>query len=401
MKPASLPSTFLFALVLTALLAPSPRADEISVPGDFATIQQAIDAASFFDVIVVTGGVHAPIVIDKPLFIVGAAADRPRIRPADPGEETLPFTQDPAVTLAGVGVGTATLTGLDLGGGADGSYFGTPGAGLAGGGFEEVRLIDCNVSAAEWFFPTGLGEAADAVVLSGVPALLISHSTIQGGTGTYDLPFPFPFPLPDGGRGLLASATTVTVLDSVVRGGSGLDMDFDFAEFCPTCGQIGGGTGGIAIVADEVFHAGSVLQGGPGATLRCFTAPSTITLICTKTAGAAIVEASQVVDLPGLLLGSGPFVENSTVVLTWSSQSPSVLLAYSTFPIPPLSVGAKGWLFLHPGNLFLLPVPGGPLVSVSFPIPASTGAVGIPLGMQIFDPAVGLSRPLVTAFVPQ
>ncbi len=57
--------------VVISSLAPLAWADNITVPGDFPTIQEAIDAASPGDRILVAAGNHAGASIDKRVRISG------------------------------------------------------------------------------------------------------------------------------------------------------------------------------------------------------------------------------------------------------------------------------------------------------------------------------------------
>jgi hypothetical protein len=112
------------ALAFSALLTQSSFAGQLHVPGDHATLQGAIDAASAGDVIVVAGGVHPPITIDRPLTIVGEDGDRPTIRyhtgPEKPGPSC---GQQPAIRLAGSGAGVVVLASLDIEGHTDGFFY--------------------------------------------------------------------------------------------------------------------------------------------------------------------------------------------------------------------------------------------------------------------------------------
>ena len=384
------------------ILATSVVADQVRVPEDFSTLQAAVNAAQPGDVIIVTGGVHPPVVINKALTLVGDWSDRPVIRPASPGEETNPFVQDAAVTLAGPGSGTVTLSMFELAGTADASYFGTAGQALSGGGFSEVRVVHCELVAPSWFQPTGIGLAPHAIALDGdVGWLLVSQSTVIGGEGTYDAAPSGPLTLPSGGDGIRAPSTSVTVVDSFVRGGDGMDVVYNGGIYAPTgCDDVSGGLGGRGVVASALHHAASQLMGGDGAELNVFSPLGGLFYLCTRPSGAAIAGMSDVVDLPGTLFGSGAMVSGSTWTLTWFASSPSVLLVLSPALVPPLDVGSKGLLFMDPNQLFFIALPGAGLMNTSFPVPADMSLLGWPLALQIYDAQVGLTRPVYSSFVP-
>jgi hypothetical protein len=396
-------STLLLAIASTLILASPVHADQILVPQDWADLQVAIDKAAPGDVIVITGGIHAPVVVKKSLTLVGSHASRPFVRVANPGEELSFPDQGPAILLAGSGSGVVTLANLDLGGTTDGSYFGVAGEAIAGGGFDELRVMHCTLTAPTWFFPTGVGFAPDAVELEAdVEHLLLSDSVVVGGEGTYDFPPTQPFDIPVGGAGVDAPATTVTVVDSTVRGGGGLDMVFNIVFYCPSdCDDVDFGEGGPAVTALAVHHAGSLLAGGEGATVHCASPTGAMTLICTRASGPAVSGASSVVALPGTLFGSGDLVTGSYWTLTWSSPSPTVFLVFSPTPMAPLDLGPKGLLFMDPDVMLIEALPGGALQSASFFIPADATFYGVPLAIQVYDPATGLTRPVFGAFTPQ
>ncbi len=63
-------AAMVFLSVVAVNLTPV-RADTIHVPWQFANLQDAINFADPGDVILVDGGTHGPIVVDRPLTIVG------------------------------------------------------------------------------------------------------------------------------------------------------------------------------------------------------------------------------------------------------------------------------------------------------------------------------------------
>jgi hypothetical protein len=75
-KIVSLLITMLLALSLLSLVPPSTLADTITVPGDYASIQEAVDNVADGDVITVAPGTYIEnIVIDNPNASRSVVAD--------------------------------------------------------------------------------------------------------------------------------------------------------------------------------------------------------------------------------------------------------------------------------------------------------------------------------------
>ena len=72
------------------LVAASSGSAQVYVPGDYATIQDAIDSVAAGTVIVVNGGTYDAIVIDKAVTLVGD----PMPTIDNSSSETVPFVQD-------------------------------------------------------------------------------------------------------------------------------------------------------------------------------------------------------------------------------------------------------------------------------------------------------------------
>ena len=106
------------------------------------------------DVIIVDGGTHGPLVIDKALTIVGVDSNPPFIRNALPGAVP-PFSP---VHLAGPGSGVVTLSKMVIGGTVDGAFFSLPHQGISGGGFDELRITHSQVDAPFWSNFTGIAR---------------------------------------------------------------------------------------------------------------------------------------------------------------------------------------------------------------------------------------------------
>ena len=148
----NIPNPFSLAALLlgSALgsLAPAVAA-QVSVPGDFATPQDAVDGSPAGSTIVIAGGVWGTLVIDKELAIVG---DPQVTFEGAIGPPTGFKGLAPAIYLDGPGAGRVTLVNVLT----SASYEGFRGfqpshvtAGIAGGNFDSLRLYDCTILGVE------------------------------------------------------------------------------------------------------------------------------------------------------------------------------------------------------------------------------------------------------------
>jgi len=176
----------LLALLLTPWLAHTAQAEVLHVPAQFAQLQDAIAAAAPGDVILIQGGTHEDVVIDKPLHLAGHATARPLFTPLE-WDGSLPFDTTPAVTLAGPGQGAVTLSAIDFGG-STGSVFATQNTpAIEGGGFAELRLLHCDIQAPTWVDPPLLTLGLDAAQVGALvddlgSALTSSGPAVNGST---------------------------------------------------------------------------------------------------------------------------------------------------------------------------------------------------------------------------
>lgn len=389
-------SRFLLGAASLLLCAPLLSA-QLRVPQDFATIQDAIDGAVTGEVILVTGGEHGPFVIDKPLTIIGSDSARPLLRPYNTMEfQSLPApSYDPPVTLAGTGSGTVTLAGLDIGGELWWEYQ-TSAPAIGGGGFDELRVLHCNVKAPTW--PTLGNPFSSAAVDVDVAQLLVRDSVVVGGKAGFNGGW-ISFDVPVGGAGI-RSTGDVQLFDSAVRGGEGFDVTF----FDPTssgpasCDQLSNGDGGVGIVTPGTLHvATSLIEGGPGADVHVDD-DVTVNFLCTRPDGE-LIDVGQSVSMDDDLTGSGPLVPDTHWTL--HSISPSAtggLLMISAQPIPPVA-SAAGLLYMQPGQFTLAPI-GLSAVDVTFAIRDEPALYGATVVVQRYDFAQGsLSRPVHATLV--
>lgn len=386
---------FATSFVMLGLLSVAAAAGQIDVPGTYPTIQDGINAASPGDVIIVSGGTYAPIIIDKPLTILG----NPSATIDNTGHSSTGSSVDPAVLLAGPGAGRVVLSGLEIGGKADGMIFGISGCGIEGGGFDDLWVVDCEVTSAEWNFLTGIGEGKPAILLGGnqfppLGSLLVADSTVTGGFSDTDACDVWVSSFPPGAAAIEASGSVVTVLDSQVTGGRGPGICFT-PSMCPganPCGVINGGKGGAGVVAQTLLRAGGTVVGGAGGMVSCTGAPP-----CSLEDGPDAT-AGTIVDMGSAFQANGQPLLGGNWNFFWNTPSSLALLVFSPLPAPPISLGGKGWLFLNPSALLLFPVASGGVTYTQFSLPNDPNLVGLSIGLQIYDGSSGLTRPVIGVF---
>ena len=372
-----------FALALASLAGPA-LASELHVPGDYPTLQGAIDAAAAGDVIVVSGfGSYGPLVLDKPLTILG-----------NPQVDILVGCDAPApnhgLRLEGPASGTVVLANARL---LTQDCF-QPASGIGGGGFDELHLL--NVSYYPWSGLTGLGDSAPSVQVD-VPYLLVEGSTLYGGIPDSD--HCASFLLGDGYPAIEAPASVVTILGSTITGGG--EASFYCCDFC-TCaaGLPSGGAGGDAVVANEVFvDAASTVTGGKGSTFYAYDFPGgTPTPCASKPDGVAYV-ATLVHQLPGDITSSSVIPLGGTWTLNYDVPGPNAWLFLSTDLQPPTLIPGAGFSFLAtPTPVGLLPTAGPQ--ALSFGIPPAPALLGLQGAFQILDSTLGLTAPAVGLLGP-
>lgn len=386
----------LLAAVATLIIAPGVPA-QIYVPADYPLIQQAVDAASPGDVIVIKDlpGLQGPnpVIIDKPLSLVG-----------DPEFEL--FAADCAgpgagphggLYLAGPGSGTVRIIGLRVLWGQDCLY---PPPAIAGGGFEAVHLYDANLIGTAGA-QSGSGFSGAAIDLSVERLVVVDSSIVGGSIRSYNC----SQPLADAGAAIRVVGGTVSVLNSTIQGGQGL-LSFCCSCACPTDLSVLLGRGGPGVTTDELYQAFSNITGGQGASFYAYPQDATGTSVfCGQLPSGPALQVGSQVPITGELLvlqGDGLLHLGQDEWLTWSypSSSSTMLNLFMTPGVgAPLQI-KNGVLFLDPQFLALLGSYFPAQASVQLTVPVDTALLGVDLVLQAYSSADGLSTPIITAIVP-
>lgn len=357
--------------------------------GAFTTLQAALNAAQPNDVIWVKGGSYANVTVAKPVTIV-----------AEPAATILPQTvaassmhhQEAAVTLAGSGSGAVRFTNVTIGGTVDASFFGSWEAGITGGGFGSLALHRCVVKGPVPFFPTGGGSGRAAIDV-GVGALWITNCTITGGSNTNDFCSAQFFA--NGAPGVRTTGS-VTILDSTVVGGAASDAYYCAGgpnplppQPCP-CTEFAG-IGGPGVVAPTAFVSGSSVAGGEG--LEVVNVDAGGAPYGQQPSGPPF-QVSALFALPADLASSGPPRLGQPWSMSWLTSGQSNLALFGAGPGAPLKAGSAGWFFLNPlPALLATALPNG-ANSLNTTVPNQAALIGLPVGLQVYDPTSGLTRPL-------
>jgi hypothetical protein len=378
------------ALLLASLLPARPAADVLHVPGDYLNPQAAIDAAMPGDVVVIHGGTWTTLRLDKPLTLIGDPA--PVLLPQQKG-----FLLVSPLVLAGSGRGEVVVANIEFGGAAvdDSVTYLEPA--ISGDGFRELYVYDSKVVAPVWmpWVPSGIAYGESGIRTS-VPFVLVERSLVQASKSNSDTtPVTFDF---DGVPAIDAPGTVV-VLDSTILGG-------DAGEYCmipgPGCGSCCSGSygqGGPGIVCSELFHSGSEILGGKGATWFGASGFSSCAVVCSVSDSGLPFGVGSEVSLPSDLAASGPFQLGEPLTLTWSTTGPSQLF-FSFGAEPPLPVPGLGWIFLDVKKTVPLGVLPATTGASSVAIPAEPALAGIPAAFQLFDFEGILGRPVSGVLMP-
>lgn len=409
-------STSVLALGLALTLAPTSAhaLDVLHVPGDFATLQDALDAAAPDDTIVIDGGEHLYTRIEKPVTLVGRAANEPYLTVDAGGVTTSPGSdpeQFPALVIDDPG-GLVTLVGVKVGGVTSATTVPHTSGSLTASGAGDVRVLHSTVRAVAFVegaeFALGSGTMG---VGFGIDSLTVVDSRVLG-AGHLSTAFYYCYQNlhPSfSGLGVFTNRPPV-LLDSEVLGGSsyknagyGPSCDGITSYVPASCDELSGGMGGTALaVQGDAWVADTTLTGGRGATVFWDGDAPPPGFPCAKPSGAPF-SGDQLVELGNgvALSSSGAMVENRPWSLSWEVGEGAILLMGPALVEPQTRPGDTA-LFVDPDEITIRPIPQAGAGSMSGNVGALDEALlGKVMAFQIYTPGEGLSRPVLTAFQPQ
>jgi hypothetical protein len=385
---------FLLALCLLGVCASLVSAEEIHVPGDYPDLKTAVRWASAGDVILVsTGVIQDPVVIDKSLTILGDPVLKIGVKCGFDPICTLCPPADHGFRLEGPGAGRVVI------GNAVSFHLDCfwPASVIGGGGFEELHVFNSTFSAT--IALSGVANGFSTIKVD-VPHVLIDGSEVVGGKPDADDCYGDGHLPSEIYAAIEAPASEVTILSSRISGGG--DSHFYCCMGGCTCPAElpSGGDGGHGVVANAVFvDSASVVTGGEGSTFFAKLSSSDPGVQCgTKPDGAAFV-AGAVHPLPGAIAGSGVTPLGGTFTLTFNVPGPLAVLFVSPQIRAPVHIHGAGFSYLA-SPLFVGPIPSGAPQSLGFPVPPSAALLGLEGGFQIFDATLGLTAPAVCLLAP-
>jgi len=379
-------------LLASVALDATASAQVIRVPGDYPTPQDAVDHAPPGATIRVSG-TWTSVVIDRPLTLLGPATFE--------GRWTGSCCIDAPIQLAGPGHGTVVVSDIATGQEwVQGSYLISLPAGIQGGGFDELHVIDSVIMSPTCHFYTQwqcylhgeiLGRPGIEVGIDGdVPTVIIERSEVRGGSNGNDMQNGTPY---NGCPGVLAPGSTVVALDSLIVGGSSDDLYYYWTCESVPCWN---GEGGPAVVADALFHSDTELRGGYGAARYSWlTEPPWIEYCgCTGADGVPSITVEPPVALKPTLSLRPPAETRPRLELEYDGPSGAQL--FFSFGIRAPVVGVTGSpmglpLLLKAPIRWLGPVESGLTV---LQIPFQMSLIGSEVAFQAYHARAGFSRPV-------
>lgn len=373
---------------------------QVFVPGSFSTPQAAIDGSPAESTIIVAGGTWGPLTIDKAITLIGHPAPT---FVADDGPNFHYNGQDPAIFLDGPGSGQVTLVNVICSASfmrflPSGSSISRVTPGIAGGGFDELHVYDCTISAVEWdrSILTGVGLGEPGIELGrehvAPTRLWVQGSLVRGGQTSDD---GFLDTIPPTNPGAISSDGDVVLIDSTIIGGSYIPQFVSILS--PDCF---GTVGGVAVDCEQLYDSGSLLLAGQSAFYTEVPSGNT----CQAPPGPNLDVSRRISGTTQLFLQGRPRVGRRFSVLWNLPACASEPMLIITEGFGSQLCGSFGTLFLNltPGTLLNnITIRSGPTGIVDLHIPDDARLIGFEAAFQVFVPGgAGMSSPLGVVVLP-
>lgn len=337
-----------------------------------------IDSAVAGSVLRVPAGNWSPIVIDKPLTLIGDDGAFFESRTAFP----------PVIELAGQGTGKVTLVNLGVGGNIEGCWANTMAGGITGGGFETLEVFECDIAAPEYLCVADSGSAGGPGISVTIGHVLVVQSNVRASWGRGR------FCEQDrGAAGIDAPSSLVEIYDSTIAGSSFIDPCFDSSSVPPTCPDpsLVALASGPGIRAGVLRGEGNVVTGGGATTWRSFTQTGVNFwegewADCGTGADGGGILASRVFSYAHDLDVTGSPTVGGTLALSWTVPRPLSALYCQVG-----SDATRGkWCLTSRAIQLVL---SGPTGSIQGRLPRRIGILGATLAFQVYGFNHYQSRP--------
>jgi len=347
----------------------------VQAPGDF---QSWIDSAAPESVLRVPAGSWNPIVIDKPLTLIGDDGAVFEGRAAFP----------PVIELAGQGTGKVTLANIDVRGSIQGCLADAMAGGITGGGFETLEVFECDIAAPEYLCVADSGSVGGPGISVTTGHVLVVQSTVRASWGRG--------PFCEQGRGaagIEAPSSLVEIYDSTVAGSSFIDPCFDSSSVPPSCpdSSMMAQAAGPGVRADVLRGEGNVVAGGAPTSWRSFTQTGVNSwegewADCGAGPGGGEILAPRVFSFASDLDLTGSPTLGGTLTLSWTVPRP-----LSALYVQVGSDATRGkWCLTSRAIQLVL---SGPTGTIQGRLPLRIGILGATLAFQVYGFNHYQSRP--------
>jgi hypothetical protein len=361
--------------------------------GDYTDLQTALNQVASGEIIHVRGGSFDPIIITKPVTIIGSPAPVINVGPPQAG------IQPAVITLAGPGSGAVILANIVVGGILDGFISSRVNPAINGSGFSELLISRSIIQAPYWQHSSLSGTATGGRAIKvTVSEITISHSTISASASDTNSCYGYG---QAGVEAIYAPGATLTLLDSTVHGGDGSIVCDYFGppapSACPCAGL--GGEGGDAINVGTLYQTDSTIIGGFGGDVFYYDDHFQTVDFGQQPHGHSLANGTTEIGLPSITLTSDAPHIGAPFTLSYPLVTVPLSLTASLGVGQPLLFPGFGYVMLNFLNWFVL---GSlPLGSTSFvlPIPNDAALIGQKLVFHTFG-ANFVSRPVIEVIFP-